>query len=376
MWKPYAFGAAIVVLGAGAWIAINPDAPTINALTTGKLASAKSDPGVDAQPPAGPGITVEATTARADMSSPNVRAIGSLQSDESVQIATEIAGRVTEIAFKEGEPAAEGAILVKLDDALVAAEVADTQARYNFAAGNLGRANSLARSGNVTERARDEATANSETARAAVELAKVRLSKHLIRAPFAGVVGIRRVSPGAYVTAGQPIVNIEKIDALKVDFKLPEMFLAQIAVGQSVEVEVDALPGRFFAGTIYAIDPMVDVNGRALAIRAKLPNPEAILRPGLFARILVKGSEGRSVVVIPESAIVPRGSEKIVFSVENGKAVEAKVTLGERRDGLVEIIAGLERDAVVVTAGQQKLRNGSPVEVVARDSEAERRKGG
>jgi membrane fusion protein (multidrug efflux system) len=294
-----------------------------------------------------------------------LRAIGSLQSDESVQISSEIAGRVTELPFTEGATVAAGDVLVKLDDALVAAEVADTQARYNLATGNLGRANTLARSGNVTERARDEATANAETSRVALELAKVRLAKHTIRAPFSGMVGIRKVSPGAYVAVGQPIVNIEKIDALKVDFQLPELFLSQIKPGQSVDVTVDAIPDRVFPGTVYAIDPHVDVNGRALKIRARLPNGDGILRPGLFVRVIVKGETKRGVLLVPESAIVPRGTDKIVFAVEGGRAIETKVALGARKDGMVEVLDGLKADAVVVTSGQQKLKNGSPVEFVA-----------
>ena len=373
MWKQVIVALAVVGLGIGAWLAARGDLAKL--LPAQKEAAQEPPAGKAAWTSPTAGISVEAAPATAATAALNVKAIGSLQSDESVQIASEIAGRVTEIPFAEGTAVAEGDILVKLDDALARAEVDDMQARYEFAKGNLGRANTLARSGNVTERARDEATANSATAHAALELAKVRLSKHVMRAPFSGVVGIRKVSPGAYIAVGQPIVNVEKIDTLKVDFKLPELYLADVKIGQTVEITVDALPGRTFEGTIYAIDPMVDVNGRALVIRAKLANPEQLLRPGLFARILVKGTEGRSVVVVPESAIVPRGTEKIVFAIENGKAVETQVTLGERREGLVEIVDGLKTDAMVVTAGQQKLRNGSPVEVVARDTTLEPRKG-
>lgn len=315
-----------------------------------------------------PGIAVEAATAVATTSTEDLRAIGTLQSDESVQMSAEIAGRVTEIALSEGAPIEAGDILIKLDDALAIAEVDDAQARYNLAQGNLGRANSLAKSGNVTERARDEASTNAETARAALELAKVRLSKHVIRAPFSGVAGIRKVSPGAYITAGQAIVNLEKIDTLKIDFKLPELFLAQVKTGQTIEISVDALPDRTFSGTIYAIDPHLDVNGRALNIRAKLENPEFVLRPGLFSRIRVKGQTKRNVLVVPESAIVPRGQDKIIYRIENGQVREAKVTLGSRSNGLVEVLDGLDVDAKVVTAGQQKLKDGSHVEIVTSDA--------
>ncbi|MCC7251641.1 efflux RND transporter periplasmic adaptor subunit [Hyphomicrobium sp.] len=311
-----------------------------------------------------PGVAVEAATAVSTTSTQDLRAIGTLQSDESVQITSEIAGRITAIPLFEGAPVVAGGVMVQLDDALAKAEVADAQARFNLAQGNLGRANSLARSGNVTERARDEASTTAETTRAALELAKVRLSKHTIRAPFSGTAGIRKVSPGAYVEAGQAIVNLEKIDTLKIDFKLPELFLSQVKNGQTVEITVDALPGRTFTGTIYAIDPHIDVNGRALNIRARLENPELILRPGLFARIRVKGQVKRNVLVIPEAAIVPRGEDKIVYLIRNGQAIEAKVTLGSRYKGLVEVLDGLGEEAMVVTAGQQKLKDGSPVEVV------------
>jgi membrane fusion protein (multidrug efflux system) len=311
-----------------------------------------------------PSIAVEAATAVSTSSTEDLRAIGTLQSDESIQVSSEITGRIVEILLQEGAPVAAGAVLVRLDDALAIAEVADAQARFDLAQGNLGRANSLAKSGNVTERARDEASTNAETTRAGLELSKVRLSKHAIRAPFSGVAGIRKVSPGAYIAAGAPIVNLEKIDTLKIDFKLPELFLAQVKTGQTIDITVDALPGRTFTGTIYAIDPHLDINGRALSIRARLENPDLVLRPGLFARIRVKGQVKRNVLVIPESAVVPRGEEKIVYRVENGQALEAKVKLGSRNDGLVEILDGLAVDAMVVTAGQQKLKDGSPVEIV------------
>lgn len=310
------------------------------------------------------GVAVEAAAAVAATSTQDLRGIGTLQSDESVQITSEIAGRITSIPLFEGAPVNAGDIMVELDSALANAEVDDTQARYNLAQGNLGRANSLAVSGNVTERARDEASTNAETTRAALELAKVRLSKHTIRAPFSGIAGIRKVSPGAYITAGQPIVNLEKIDTLKIDFKLPELFLSQVKTGQTVEITVDALPGRNFTGTIYAIDPHIDINGRALNIRARLDNPELILRPGLFARILIKGQTKRNVLVVPEAAIVPRGQDKIVYLIKNGQVNEVKVVLGTRNNGLVEILEGLAADAMVVTAGQQKLKDGSAVEVV------------
>ena len=310
-------------------------------------------------------IAVEVAEARATRTSTDIRAIGSLQSDETVQLAPEIAGRVSEIDFVEGTRVKAGDILVRLDDALVRAEVTDAEARLSFAQANNERARQLSRTGNVTERSRDEAVTNFETASAALELAKTRLDKHLLRAPFDGIAGVRNVSVGAFVAVGTPVVNIEKIDGLKVDFKVPEIYLTSISVGQVVDVTVDAIPGRAFAGKIYAINPLIDVNGRALQVRARLDNEDLVLRPGLFARILIKGAVQRDVVVVPESAILPRAGDNFVFRVSDGKAREVGVKLGERSDATVEITEGVTPGDLVVTAGQHKLRDGAAVEVVA-----------
>jgi membrane fusion protein (multidrug efflux system) len=152
---------------------------------------------------------------------------------------------------------------------------------------------------------------------------------------------------------------------LKVDFKVPEIYLTAISVGQVVDVAVDAIPGRAFAGKIYAINPLIDVNGRALQVRARLDNEDLVLRPGLFARILIKGAVQRDVVVVPESAILPRSGDNFVFRVSDGKAREVGVKLGERSDATVEITEGVTPGDLVVTAGQHKLRDGAAVEVVA-----------
>ncbi len=307
---------------------------------------------------------VEAAVARGAVTTTDIRAIGSLRSDESVLISSEIAGRIEEIAFTEGASVAAGDVLIKLDDDLAQAEVAAAKARFDFGQAEYDRTKKLSGDRFATMTALDKAESNLETTRATLELQRVRLSKHVIKAPFSGRVGLRKVSPGSFIAMGTTIVNLEKIDVLKVDFKLPELFLPSVSVGQTVDVIVDAHPGRTFTGEIYAIDPLVDVNGRALALRAKLQNTELLLRPGLFARVLVKGKQTREVVLAPESAIVPRSGETFVFRIDNGKAVEVKVKLGERRGAEVEILEGLVPNALVVTAGQLKLRNGDAVEVI------------
>lgn len=309
-------------------------------------------------------VSVEVAPAISAVYQEDLRSVGSLMSDESVQVASEIGGRISGFEFTEGQPVSAGDALIKLDDSLAQAELVDTKARHELARANRNRARTLSKSGYTTEKAHDEADAAFETSRAALELATVKLDKHTIRAPFDGVIGLRNASVGAYVSIGTPIVNLEKIDVLKLDFKLPEAALTQITTGQGVLVEVDAVPGRTFPAEIYAISPMLDVNGRALHVRARMKNPNLLLRPGLFARVTVKGRETREVVLVPESAIVPRGGETFVYVIEGGKAVETRVTLGKREDGKVQILSGLQADSTVVVAGQLKLRNGVEVDVV------------
>lgn len=324
-------------------------------------AAATPDPAKEARR----AFPVETAPARAGEAVADIHTVGSLQSDESVLISSEIAGRIAEISFAEGQHVEAGDMLVRLDSTLTQAEIDDVRARLSLAEANHRRTSQLARGGNATQRANDEAVAELATARAALALVEARFAKLSIRAPFPGVLGVRKVSVGAYLNPGVEIVNLEKIDTLKVDFKVPETYLARVDVGQPVEVSVDALPARLFAGTIYAIDPMVDVNGRALRIRARLPNPELALRPGLFARVAIKSSATHETVFVPEEAIVPRGDTVFVYRVEDGRAIETRVRLGARHAGEVEVLEGLAAGSVVVTAGQHRLSDGAAVEAAA-----------
>jgi membrane fusion protein, multidrug efflux system len=310
------------------------------------------------------GAPVEVALARKDLATDDLWSVGSLRSDESVQISSEVAGRIAEILFGEGQDVKAGDILVKLDDALALADVATNKAALALAQSNFDRAQSLSRSGSGTERVFDEATAALEQARAATQLAETRLAKLSITAPFPGRVGLRTLSVGAYATPGSPIVNLEKIDELKLDFRVPETVLNQVSKDQAVEMRVDAYPGRIFPGKVYAIDPQVDVNGRSLRIRARIANPQLALRPGLFARVIIKGLEERLVVRVPESAVVARGDEQIVFTIVGGKAKENKVSVGRLRAGEIEILQGIDAGTQVVTAGQMNLKDGAPVEII------------
>jgi membrane fusion protein (multidrug efflux system) len=185
-----------------------------------------------------------------------------------------------------------------------------------------------------------------------------------LMAPFDGVLGLRKVSVGDYVTPGQDMVNLESIASLKVDFRVPEIFLAALKPGQEIGVTVDAFPGRRFDGVVYAIDPLVDEAGRSVALRARIPNADRELRPGAFVSVTLVVERRENAVMVPEQAMVARGGEQFVYRIVDGVAVLTGVTTGKRRNAQVEIIKGLAAGDVVVTAGQMKLRDGVAVTVL------------
>lgn len=309
-------------------------------------------------------VPVEAQPVKVATLVRSIPAVGTLRSAESLMVRPEIAGRIADIRFNEGQSVTEGQVLVTLDDSIARAELAEARANLILSRSAYERAARLLKEKVGTVKARDEALAKLRADEARVAVAEARLAKTVIRAPFKGIVGLRRVSPGDYVNVGQDIVNLEQIDRLKVDFRVPELELSRIATGQAVTVTVDALPGRTFSGEVYAIDPAIDPKGRSIAIRARIDNPALALRPGGFARISLETGRFPDAILVPEEAIVPRGNERFVFRVIDGKASLARIALGERRPGEVHVVSGLAAGDVVVTAGQIKLQDGTPVKVV------------
>ena len=322
--------------------------------------------------PAGPGamaVPVETAAVQVGPIQRRLTAVGSLRSNESVIIRPEVAGRIAEIRFAEGERVTKGQPLVVLDDSIYRAEVEEVQASLELSRANHERAIDLLQRGAGTTKARDEALAELRADEAGLHLARARLNKTMIAAPFDGVVGLREVSVGDFVDVGQDMVNLEQIDPLKADFRVAEVYLGAVRPGQRIELGVDAFPGDTFTGEVYAIDPLIDESGRSVVLRARLPNEDGRLRPGLFARVTLVLNERNDAMQIPEQALVPQGQEQFVFRVIDGKAALTKVEVGIRREGMVEIVEGLGPEDEVVTAGQLKIRDGAPVQPLP-DAEA------
>jgi membrane fusion protein (multidrug efflux system) len=325
---------------------------------------------MDVQPASQPAVAATASSAvvvnAAHVKVGNIRrqieAVGSLRSDESVIVRPEIAGRISEILFEEGQKVLRGTALVRLDAAIARAQVQQQNASLALSRVNHERAQDLMRKGAGSQRAFDEAVAKLRADEAALAMAQATLDKATLSAPFDGILGLRKVSVGDYVNPGQDIVNIEHIDTLKVDFRVPETYSAQLKAGQAIRVSLDAIPGAAYDGKVYAIDPAHDPNGRAVILRARIPNADGSLRPGMFARVILIIEDLKERLLLTETALVPMGQEHFVFRVVDGKAQLTKIKIGQRRGGAIEVMEGLTPDAIVITEGALKVRDGTPVQ--------------
>lgn len=340
--------------------------------------------GAKAQPGGGPGaggppggfaMPVEAAPVKVAPSRREITAIGTLRSNESVIMRPEIAGRIVEIGFTEGQKVTKGQLLIKLDDALERAELTQAQASLALSQANYERADELLKRNAGTQRSLDEARSKLRIDQAILTRVQTRLEKHTLLAPFAGIIGLRKVSVGDVITAGADLVNLEMVDPLKVDFRVPELFLPAVRTGQPVALTLDAFPGRQFKGEVYAIDPLIDSAGRSIVIRARASNSDDALRPGLFGRVTLTLAVRENAIFVPEESLIPVGDQKFVLKLLDPpagapfppgakQAKQVPVKLGERRKGEVEIVEGLAAGDTVISAGVLKVRDGMPVQAI------------
>jgi len=299
------------------------------------------------------------------------QSVGSLRSRQSVMLRPEVAGRVKSILFADGQRVGKGQLLVQLDDQLQAAQVAQAKAEMSIAQANHKRNQELVAQNFTSQRSVDESAAALEVAKAKHDLAVATWQRLKIVAPFDGVAGLRQVNVGDYLKDGADIVNIEDIDAVLVDFRLPERLQSKIKPGQKAQLSIDALPGRPVTALVQAVDPLIDANGRSVGVRGCIDNRQRQLRPGMFARVTTVFGVHDQALVVPEEAIVPQGGRAFVVKVVPGDKPETLVSqrvavkTGVRQPGKVEILEGLAADDTVVTAGHQRLqKDGSPVRVI------------
>jgi membrane fusion protein (multidrug efflux system) len=319
-------------------------------------------------PRADSAIAVETASVKVAALESSVKAIGTLTAEASATLRAEVPGQILAVHFRDGQPLEEGAELYSIEAAVLEAEVNEARANVNRSEAALKRAEELYAKQLISGTDYDAARANYDVDVARLRSSGAKLWKTVIRAPFSGFAGLRRINVGDYATIGQELVDIVQLDPLRVDFSVPEILLPKVESGLTVEVTVDAYPDEVFTGEVIAVAPKAEVQGHSLEVRASLPNHELKLRPGLFVRISISLGTKLDAIVIPEQAIWPVGQNKTVFVVADGKAEQRVVKLGERQPGLVEIIEGLSVGEVIVTAGQMKLYDGVSVRSVANAS--------
>lgn len=291
-----------------------------------------------------------------------IEALGTARANESIEIQPRIASLIEGFEFEEGQLVERGQRLVQLEDNEILAGLRLAEANLSESRSLYNRSKSLADTQAISASNLEELLAQVRVDEASVEAARARLDNTVIRAPFSGRVGLRRVSPGSFVNTSTIITTLDDVSKIKLDFSVPEAFLTVLAEGMRISAESLVYPDRVFAGTVASIDTRLDPVSRAVQVRAILPNEDGLLKPGMFMSVDLQRDRGE-VVVAPEQAIVPEGGNQYVFVVADDTAEKRQVVLGRRIPGYVAIESGLEAGESVITEGTHKVTHGSAVEV-------------
>lgn len=320
---------------------------------------------------ANPPQTVSTTIAQESAWQPTVEVLGSFVASEQASLSAEVSGLVTAIFFDSGQRVRAGDLLVELNPAPLKAQLAQLEAEAELAELNLKRDEAQLKALAISQSVVDNDIATLKSARAQVAAQKALIAQKTIIAPFSGQLGIRQVNLGQYLAPGAAVVTLQKLDPMEVDFTVPQSQIDIVQVGMKAQVETSAVPGQIFAATVTAIEPQVDTATRNLKMRARVPNPGNVLLPGVFATVTLDEGQPRQYITLPNAAVAYNPYGATVFIVkDNGTGPDGKprltaeqrfITTGLTRGDQVAILTGVKAGETVVTAGQLKLRNGSPV---------------
>lgn len=291
-----------------------------------------------------------------------IETLGTAGANESVEIRPRIASLIERIAFEEGQLVRSGDLLVELENSESVAGLRVAEAALSESRSLYERSKSLASTQAISAANLETLHAQVLVDEAQVQAARARLDNTVIRAPFSGRIGLRRVSPGSFVSNTTVITTLDDVSQIKLDFAVPEAFLTTIREGMSIAAVSLVYPGRIFSGSIASIDTRLDPVTRAVQVRAIIPNEDDALKPGMFMSVGLQRDRG-DVLAVPEQSIVPEGSQQFVFVVSDGIARKRAVQLGRRIPGFVAVDDGLVAGEIVVVEGTQKIRDGSPVRV-------------
>jgi len=308
-----------------------------------------------------PAMPVEVMVARADTVRDEIAATGQIEALQSIVLQPEVEGRIVAILFREGQGVAREAPLFQVDSTMLAAQVAQLAALRDLAQQDLTRTNELIAQNAASTADLERAEAGARSADAQYRLQSTRLARTTVRAPFAGVVGQRFVSLGDYVTTSSRLVSLQTVSPQRATFQVPERYARALKPRQQVSFRVGAIPGRDFAGEVDFVDPVVQLPGRTILVKARAPNPQRLLQPGMFIEARLVTAVRPNAVVVPEDAVVPLQGANFIWVVTEGKASRRQVGLGVRTPGFVEITSGVDAGEQVVVGGLEVLFPGAPV---------------
>lgn len=296
-----------------------------------------------------------------------IKATGTINAFQGIMVEPEVSGRITRIFMKSGQSIEAGQPLIEIFPDLVKAQLDRDQAALLLATVDYERAKSLYAKNAVSKQELDKETADLKQAQANVEYAQANLSQYTIVAPFSGRLGLKQVDLGDRVEPGTQIINLQALQPIRVDFDVPQVFLASLEIGQEVFIKSDAYNNETFIGKVYAVDSALNENTRSLGVRAQLPNKSEKLLPGMFVEATLQAGHPETVVTIPEAALNYAPNNNYVYVLKGDQVEKVNVKNGERRGDTVRITEGLTAGQTVVTAGQIKLNNGSYVVVANPD---------
>jgi membrane fusion protein, multidrug efflux system len=290
-----------------------------------------------------------------------IEALGTARANESVTLTAKVSETVRKVAFDSGDLVRAGDVIVDLSSGAQLAGLEEARAAYQEAERQLARSQELAQMQLIAASAIDTQRSARDAAKARMDVVRAQLSDRVITAPFDGVLGLRQVSPGSLVTPGTAIATLDDISIIKLDFSVPERYLAVLSRGQDVAAHSETYPDREFAGIVASVDSRVDPVTRSVMVRAEMPNPARLLRPGMLLSVRLYQAP-RLAIVVPEIALIQVGTEAFVYRVTKDQTAERiKVELGARRRGEVEIASGLAAGETIVSEGAVKLRDGARV---------------
>ncbi len=337
----------------------------IAVLTVGLIGGCGSDESAQSRfggGPRGP-VKVVASELRAERMIDAIEALGTARANESIEIRPRIASIITRIRFDEGELVQQGELLVELESSEIRANLAVAEASLTESRSSYERSRELIDSRVISEAELEQLAAAMQVDAATVEAARARLENTFIRAPFTGRVGLRRVSPGGYVDTNTVITTLDDTETIKLDFSIPETFLATVSEDMQIVADSLVYPDREFAGRVDSIDTRLDPVARSVQVRAVMDNADGLLKPGMFMTVDLQRDRGDALIA-PEEAIVPEGERHYVYIVDDGVARRQEVEIGRRIPGAVVLVSGAAAGDVVVTEGTQKVRDGAEVEII------------